>query len=34
MVLAQVVLAPDVKYMEVPAAYIQVVEGAEISEDE
>ena len=33
-VLAQVVSAPDVKYMEVPAAYIQVVEGAEISEDE
>ena len=33
-VLAQVVSAPDEKYMEVPAAYIQLAEGADLSEDQ
>ncbi|MEM7287618.1 MAG: AMP-binding protein [Actinomycetota bacterium] len=32
--LAQVVSAPDNKYVEVPAAYIQLVEGAEAGEQE
>lgn len=32
--LAQVVSAPDNKYIEVPAAYIQLVDGAEASEQE
>lgn len=32
--LAQVVSAPDTKYMEVPAAFVQLVEGATVSEQE
>ena len=32
--LAQVVSAPDNKYIEVPAAYIQLVEGADATEAE
>jgi len=33
-VLAQVVSAPDDKYMEVPAAYIQILDGSSVSEEE